>query len=76
MTPPPPDPQLDFDGRYRVERVNGAWHLLGPAFPVGVRVCNADAPAESSDLLAKYRDVAELMNAAVDAERRRSRPAV
>lgn len=68
--PTPPQPELDFDGRYRVERVGGAWFLLGPAFAAGMRVGGgqADPPAE---LIEKYRDVADLMNRAVDAERRR-----
>ena len=65
-----PQPEFDFDGRYRVERTGGAWFLLGPAFPGGMRVGEgqSDPPAE---LLEKYRDVADLMNRAVDAERRR-----
>ena len=68
--PQPPQPEFDFDGRYRVERVSGRWFLLGPAFPGDMRIGEgqADPPAE---LVEKYRDVADLMNRAVDAERRR-----
>lgn len=72
-TSPVPDPaqaELDFDGRYRVERVGGVWHLRGPAFcsggATGMQI-NGDTP----DVLQKYRDLADLLNAAVDAERRR-----
>ena len=69
--PSPParaaDPELDFDGRYRVEPVGGRWHLRGPAFAGAGMAIRGDGP----ELLAKYRDLADLMNAAVDAERRR-----
>ena len=63
-------PQFDFDGRYRVERTGGAWHLRGPAFsPDGGPGLRIDG--DSKELLEKYRDVADLLNAAVVAERRR-----
>ena len=67
-----PQPELDFDGRYRVERVGGVWFLRGPAFNgsggAGMAI-NGDGP----ELLAKYRDLADLLNAAVEAERRGNR---
>ena len=66
-------PELDFDGRYRVERAAGVYYLTGPAFPAGLKIGEgqSDPPAE---LLDKYRDVADLMNRAVDAERLRNPP--
>ena len=63
-------PQLDFDGRYRVERIDGTCYLCGPAFREGGRF-GMTIPGESPELLAKYRDLADLLNAVVDAERRR-----
>ena len=63
----PPQPEFDFDGRYHIERVGGTWCLRGPLFgPSGMGI-GGDGP----ELLAKYRDLADLLNAAVDAERRR-----
>ena len=63
-------PEFDFDGQYRVERVGDEWYLRGPAFceagGLGMRV-----DGRSPDVLAKYRDLADLLNAAVAAERRR-----
>ena len=67
----PAQPEFDFDGRYRVERrPDGDWHLTGPMFrddgKTGMRI-----PGGSPELVEKYRDLAELLNAAVEAERRR-----
>ena len=62
-------PEFDFDGRYRVERFDGTWYLRGPILAgsgVGMLI-----RGESPELLDKYRDLADLLNAAVDAERRR-----
>ena len=63
-------PQLDFDGRYRVERHDGIWYLCGPAFRVGGKL-GMTIPGENPELVDKYRDLADLLNAVVDAERRR-----
>ena len=78
-TPPGHHPELDFDGRYRVERVAGGWFLTGPLFReegrVGMSIPATSATSATSgdgeQLLEKYRDRAALLNAAVDAERRR-----
>ena len=64
---------LDFDGRYRVEQRDGTWYLCGPAFCSEGRI-GMSIPASAGDdvqLIAKYRDLADLLNAVVDAERRR-----
>lgn len=63
-------PQLDFDGRYRVERVDGVWYLCGPAFHEGGKF-GMTIPGENKELVEKYRDLVQLLNAVVDAERRR-----
>jgi hypothetical protein len=64
-------PELDFDGRYRVEhRPDGDWHLTGPMFRAGGKT-GMRIPGGSPELVEKYRNLAELLNAAVDAERRR-----
>ncbi len=64
-------PHLDFDGRYRVERrPDGDWHLTGPMFREGGNT-GMRIPGGSPELVEKYQDLAELLNAAVDAERRR-----
>ena len=65
-------PQISFDGRYRVERDGqGNWHLTGPIFREGGRP-GMRIPAGSPEMVEKYRDLAELLDAAVDAERKRS----
>jgi hypothetical protein len=63
-------PELDFDGRYRVEKLGDTWYLRGPAF------CDNGHPGmtirgDTAELVEKYRDLADLLNAVVDAERRR-----
>ena len=63
-------PELDFDGRYRVEHVGGVWHLRGPVF-TGSGGAGMAIHGDGPELLAKYRDLADLLNAAVEAERRR-----
>ena len=67
---PDPDPELDFDGRYRLEQVGGVWRLTGPLFCQDGRA-GLEVGGESPELLDKYRDLAALLNAAVDADRRR-----
>ena len=55
-------PQLDLGGRYRVERCpDGDRHLVSPMLRDG----------GSPELVGKFRDLAELLNAAIDADRRR-----
>ena len=61
-------PQLDFDGHYRIERVDGVWHLCGSVFREGGKL-GMTIPGESSELLEKYRDLADLLK--TDAGRRR-----
>ena len=69
------EPELDFDGRYRVERVDGTWHLRGPAFceqgECGMVVAAPRDGEPSAEVLEKYRDLADLFNRVVAAERRR-----
>ena len=68
---PPAQPELDFDGRYRVERIGDGWHLRGPAF-TGRGGLGMAIDGDGAELLAKYRDLADLLNAVVEAERSRS----
>ena len=70
---PGPDPEFDFDGRYRVERVGGRWVLIGPAFgPGGMPVCGSHEERPGEEVLAKYRDLADLFNRVAAAERERT----
>ena len=62
-------PELDFDGRYRVERVDGTWYLRGPVF--GHEGIGMLIRGDSPELIEKYRDLADLLNAVVHADRRR-----
>jgi hypothetical protein len=73
---PPPEPELDFDGSYRVERLADQWFLRGPALcrhgSPGMFIGEAGSLAVDPMLLAKYRDLADLFNQVVAAERERA----
>ena len=62
--------ELDFDGLYRLERHTGGWRLIGPAFAGGAMHVPGGSAAHM-EVVGRFRDVAELMNRAVEAERRR-----
>ena len=67
-------PELDFDGRYRVEERGGRWCLIGPAFGAGgMPVCGSHSEVPTPEVLAKYSDLADLFNRVAAAERARPR---
>ena len=69
---PAAQPEFEFDGRYRVEKVGDDWYLRGPVFTgSGSLGMHIRGGGETPELVRKYRDLAELLNSVVDAERKR-----